>query len=223
MRLSRTLRLAIPLAAMLTMVPLPASAHSVPCQDGPARLGSADRPHVDDPDGDGTQPWVTVLGGGGDIINAWVSGPSAWADRGSAEKFKATIRVESLTRYPYPGRHYFYFNDKDGAERWVRSESDSSTLGWLFSYGHLEGSTRVKDGDTTGTVNTSAGTITMDVPSTLLPPRPANGSALALEVTRIESFVRLPVNPGVVVGNLQLADTATPSCTAILYEAAPPV
>ena len=219
MRLQRPLVAAA--AAALTLLPLPASAHSVPCQDGPARLANADRPHVEDPDGDGTQPWISVLGPGGDVINARVSGPSAWADRESTEKFKATIRVESLARYPYPGRHYLYFTDGEGAERWVRSESDSTSLGWLFSYGHLEGSTRVKDGDTTGAINTAAGTITIDLPRSLLPPRPSNGGALALELTRVESFVRLPVNPGVVVGNLQLADSAVPSCTVILYEAAP--
>lgn len=217
MRPHRTLAAAA--TAVLTLLPLPASAHSVPCQDGPARLASADRPHVEDPDGDGTAPWATILGPGGDIINAWVTGPSAWEDRASTEKFKATIRVESLQRHPFPARHYFSFMGDDGSTQWVRGEADGADLTWRYSYGHLEGTTYVSDGTTTGTVNAGAGTITIDIPPSQLPSRPADGSQLLMEVVEVESFLRLPSNPA--GGNLQSADVASPSCTVILYEAAP--
>jgi hypothetical protein len=218
----RVIALAI-VAVSITMLPLPASA--APCEDGPARLASADKPHVEDPTGDGTQPWVTVLGEGGDIINGWVSGPSAWEDRLSTDKFKATIRVESLERHPFPGRHYFVFMGPGGATNWVRGEADGTDLGWRFGYGHMEGTTFTSDGTTTGSVNASAGTITIDIPSATLPARPADGKQLALEIVEVESFFRLPNNVAgqpLPVGNLQSADVATPSCTAILYEAAPP-
>ena len=211
--------------ALLTLLPLPASAHTVPCQDGPARLASADRPHVEDPDGDGSAPWVHILGAGGDIINAWVSGPSAWEDRVSTDGFKATIRVESLQRHPFPGRHYFVYTGPSGAANWVRGEADGTDLAWRFGYGHMDGTTFVSDGTTTGSVNTSAGTITIDIPPSTLPTRPADGKELALEIVEVESFFRLPNSVGgqpLPVGNLQSADVAAPSCAAILYEAAPP-
>ncbi|MGH2710581.1 MAG: hypothetical protein ACRDH9_05185 [Actinomycetota bacterium] len=220
MRPHRTLLAAA--TAVLTMLPLPAFGHSEPCVDGPARLASAATPHVQDAHGDGTQPWATVLGAGGDIINVWVTGPSAWEDRLSTDKFKATIRFESLERHPFLGRTYFVFAGPGGATQWVRGESDGTDLGWLFSYGHLEGSTYTRDGATNGVVDTAAGTIRIEIPSVILPPRPADGKALNLEIVEVESFLRLPVNPGVVIGNLQSADLASPSCTAVLYEAAPP-
>ena len=223
MRPHRTLVAAA--TATLTLLPLPASAHSAPCVDGPTRLASADRPHVEDPDGDGTQPWISALGAGGDIINAWVSGPSAWEDRLSTDTFKATIRVESLERHPFPGRHYFVFVGPGGAANWVRGEADGTDLGWRFGYGHMEGTTFTSDGTTTGAVNASAGTITIDIPSSTLPARPADGKELALEIVEVESFFRLPNNvagQALPVGNLQSADVALPSCTAILYEEAPP-
>ena len=209
-------------AAAITLLPLPASAHTVQCQDGPTRLASADKPQIEDAHGDGTQPWATVLGAGGDIINSWVTGPSAYADRTSTEKFKATIRFESLERHPFLGRTYFVFAGPGGTTNWVRGESDGTDLGWLFSYGHLEGTTYVRDGATTGTVAAAAGTITIEIPSVILPARPADGKALNLEIVEVESFLRLPVNPGVVIGNLQSADLASPTCTVVLYEAAPP-
>ena len=219
MRSHRPLLLA---TALLTLLPLPASAHSVTCQDGPARLASADRPHVEDPEGDGAAPWVQVLGAGADIINAWVTGPSAWEDRLSTDKFKATIRVENLERHPYPGRHYFVFLDEDGTTQFVRSESDTTDMAWLLSYGTLVGTTFTRAGATTGSVNASAGTITMDIHPSQLPPRPADGKELALEIVEVESYLRLPQNPGVVISNLQSTDIASPSCLTILYEQAPP-
>lgn len=209
-------------SALLTLLPLPASAHTVACEDGPARLASADRPHVEDPDADGTAPWVQILGPGGEIINAWVTGPSAWGDRNSTDNFKATIRVENLDRHPYPGRHYFSFLDKNGTQQFVRGESDGTDMAWLFSYGSLVGTTFTRVGATAGSVNAAAGTITMDIHPSQLPPRPADGKALALEIVEVQTYLRLPQNPGVIISNLQSADIATPSCAVILYEAAPP-
>jgi hypothetical protein len=208
--------------ALLSMLPVPASAHSVPCVDGPTRLASADRPHVEDPDGDGAAPWVQILGPGAEIINAWVTGPSAWEDRLSTEKFKATIRVENLDRHPFPGRHYFTFLDEDGNTQFVRSESDGTDMGWLFSYGSLVDTTFTRVGATAGSVNASAGTITMEIHPSQLPPRPADGKPLALEIVEVETYLRLPANPGVGVSNLQSTDIATPSCGLLLYEEAPP-
>ena len=216
--------LAATATALLTLLPLPASAHSAPCVDGPARLASAERPQVEDPDGDGTAPWAQILGPGGDIINAWVTGPSAWEDRLSTDTFKATIRVENLERHPFPGRHYFSYTGPGGATNWVRGEADGTDLAWRFGYGHMEGTTFTSDGTTTGSVNTSAGTITIDIPSSTLPPRPADGKELALEIVEVETFFRLPnsvAGQSLPVGNLQSADVASPSCAAILYEAAP--
>jgi hypothetical protein len=221
MRLHRPLLAAA--TAVLTMLPLPASAHSAPCVDGPARLASADRPHVEDPDGDGTAPWAHILGPGADIINAWVTGPSAWEDRLSTQKFKATIRVENLERHPFPGRHYFSFLDEDGTQQFVRAESDGTDMNWLFSYGSLVGTTFTRVGATAGSVNASAGTITMDIHPSQLPPRPADGKPLDLEIVEVQTYLRLPASPPAVLSNLQSADIATPSCMVTLYEEMPPV
>ena len=54
--MSPQLSLVAAATAMLIMLPVPASAHSLPCVDGPTRLASADKPHVEDLDTDGTQP-----------------------------------------------------------------------------------------------------------------------------------------------------------------------
>ncbi len=220
MRVRRLARLLVPVAALVTLLPLPASAHSVPCVSGSAREASADRPHVDDPEGDGTAPWATVLGAGGDIINAWVSGPSAWEDRGSVDKFKATMRMESLERHPLLARLYFVFMGPDGTSQWVRAEADNPDLQWRFAYGILNGNTYTQTGVTAGSVNVAAGTTTIEIQPEQLPARPADGKPLDLEIVKAESFFRTPSTPA--GGNLRSADIATPSCTATLYEAAPP-
>lgn len=220
--MTRTRAALVAAAISITLVPTPAFAHSVACQDGPTRLASAERPHVDDPDNDGAAPWVQILGGGGQIIGAWITGPSAWADRTSTENFKATIRLEDLDRHPFPGRLYFTWLDEEGTTQFVRAESDATDLTWIFSYGHLQESTFTRDGATTGVVDTTAATVTITIPSSILPPRPANGNELTLEIVEVQSYVRLPQSPpGGVTSNLQSADIATPSCTTTLYEADP--
>jgi hypothetical protein len=210
----------VPLTVALLSMAGPAAAHGpTECTSGPTRLATADAPHAVDAHGDGNAPFSSFFGNTADIIGAWVSGPSAWEDRASAAAFTATIRLEALDRHPLLGRFYVVFEGPDGVAQWVRAEADNPDMVWRYGFGHLEGSTYVSDGVTTGSVNSAAGTVSINIPSTILPARPADGTQLDLNLTEAESFLRLPSNPA--GGNLHSVDTATPDCTVVLYEAAP--
>jgi hypothetical protein len=222
MRLRPLSRL-IPLIAAAALIPGPALAHGpTECTSGPTRLASADAPHAIDAHGDGTAPYSAAFGNTADIIGAWISGPSAWEDRLSTTSFTASIRLEALDRHPLFGRFYFVFEGPDSTAQWVRAEADNPDLQWRYAYGHLEGTTYVTDGVTTGSVDLAVGTVSVQIPSAVLPVRPADGSELILNVTEAESFLRLPSGTPV-TGNLFSVDTATPDCTVVLYEAAPVV
>ncbi|HEV3475158.1 MAG TPA: hypothetical protein VG602_07315 [Actinomycetota bacterium] len=213
----------IPLVATLVVMPGTALAHGpTECTSGPTRLASADTPHAVDAHGDGSA-YGAAFGNTADIIGAWVSGPSAWEDRESTTPFAANIRVEALDRHPLLGRFYVVFDGADSIPQWVRAEADNPDMQWRFGYGHLEGTTYVRDGATTGSANSAAGTITINIPSTILPARPADGSAAALNLTEAESFLRLPQGVPGVTGNLLSVDVAAADCAVTLYEAAPVV
>lgn len=211
----------IPLTLALLMTAGPAGAHGpTECTSGPTRLASAEAPHAVDAHADGSV-YGNFFGNTADIIGAWVSGPSAWEDRAATTPFAANIRVEALDRHPLPARFYVVFEGPDATSQWVRAEADNPDLQWRYAFGHLEGTTYVGDGTTTGSVNSAAGTISINIPSSILPARPADGSELGLNLTEAESFLRLPQGVPGVAGNLQSVDTATPDCTVLLYEAAP--
>ena len=211
----------VPLTLALVSIAGPAAAHGpTECTSGPTRLASADAPQAVDAHADGST-YATFFGNTADIIGAWVSGPSAWADRESTTPFAANIRVEALDRHPLLGRFYAVFEGPDATPQWVRAEADNPDMQWRYAYGHLEGTTYTLDGTTTGSVNSAAGTITINIPSTILPPRPADGTELGLNFTEAESFLRLPQGVPGVTGNLLSVDLATPDCTTVLYEAAP--
>jgi hypothetical protein len=165
----------------------------------------------------------TFFGNTADIIGAWIAGPSAWEDRASTTPFTATIRLEALDRHPLLGRFYVVFEGPDSTPQWVRAEADNPDMQWRFAFGHLEGTTYTTDGTTKGSVALAAGTLSIDIPSSILPARPADGTELALVLTEAESFLRLPSGVPGVTGNLLSVDTATPDCTTVLYEAAPVV
>ena len=206
--------LALPLA-----LPAPASAHGpAECVAGPTRLASADKPPVVDVHGDNS-PFGLAHGPAADVIGSWVTGPSAWEDRSSTEKVTSHMRVEALDRPPALARYYFVYGGPEG-ERWVRAVFDAPSS-WSFATGYMNGTTYTSDGTTTGSVNTAAGVISIDLPTNTLPTRPADGSALELSIVAARSFLRhepLPAGGG----NLRLIDEATGGdCAVTLYEAAP--
>lgn len=211
--------LAISILALVLAIPSVARAHGpTTCTAGPARLASADLPHVVDSHGDTSSPYGAIYGNATDLIGGWISGPSAWADRNSTNKFTATMRVEDLaSRDPVLARIYVVFQGT-GGENWVRAERNDPTA-WTYSYGHMTGTTYTADGTTTGSVNTAAGTMTADIPKELLPSRPADGKALTLSVVAIRSFLRVNA---VAQGVLFAVDETTDVCNVTLYEAAPP-
>ena len=220
MRLRPLTRL-VPIILSIVAIPGPALAHGpTECTSGPTRLASADTPHAVDAHADGS-PYGTFFGNTADIIGSWISGPSAWDDRASTTPFAVNIRVEALDRHPLLGRFYAVFEGPDSTPQWVRGEADNPDMQWRFAFGHLEGTTYTTDGTTTGSVNSAAGTITINIPSSILPARPADGTELGLTFTEAESFLRLPQGVPGVTGNLLSVDVAVPDCTVVLYEAAP--
>jgi hypothetical protein len=220
MRLRPLTRL-VPLTVALLSIAGPAAAHGpTECTSGPASLAAADRPQAVDAHADGSV-YGTFFGNTADIIGAWISGPSAWADRDSTTPFTATIRLEALDRHPLLGRFYVVFEGPDSSQQWVRAEADNPDMQWRFAFGHLDGTTYVTDGTTSGAVDRAAGTVSVNITSAQLPARPADGTELVLNVTEAESFLRLPSGVPGVTGNLLSVDVATPDCTVVLYEAAP--
>jgi hypothetical protein len=214
-------------------LPLTATAHGPSeCASGPTRLAGPDAPHAFDSHGtDATgvgtgSAAAAIYGDAADVIGAWISGPSAWADRAVPQKFTASIRLESLSmttaagerdRVPVLARYYLGFEGAGGV-RWVRAVFDSPGT-WLFAYGTLNGTTFTQEGDTTGSVNTSTGTITIDIPSATLPSRPSNGTSLTKAITLARSYLRYP--SGVNTGSLALVDDASGFCPVTLYEKDP--
>jgi hypothetical protein len=180
-------------------------------------LATADLPPVVDGHAD-TSTYGVLYGNTGDVISSWITGPSAWEDRGSTQKFVATIRLESLERPPVLARYYFVFSGVNG-ERWVRAVFDAPST-WTYAFGTLNGTQFVTDGDSTGSVNTTEGTISIDIPPQTLPARPVDGTALDLTVGMARSYLRVP-NPQTGGGSLYLVDEALPECSVTLYEAAP--
>jgi hypothetical protein len=214
---SRTLIASI-LGALL-LAPSAASAHGpTECTSGPTRLASADAPAIVDAHGDTSVPYGVPYGPAGDLIGGWVTGPSAWEDGASTEKFVAHMRVEALDRPPVLARYYFIFSGA-GGEHWVRAVF-SAPDSWTFAYGTYADNFFTQNGTTTGSVNTSAGTISIDLPKETLPTRPADGKALDLNLTAARSYLRHePLPTG---GNLRLVDEALGGdCAVTLYEAAP--
>ena len=214
--MSRTL--VASLLALVLAVPQGAMAHGpTECVAGPTRLATADAPAIVDAHGDTTEFGV-AYGPAGDIIGSWVTGPSAWEDRASTEKFVAHMRVEAFDRPPVLARYYFIFSGA-GGERWVRAVF-SAPDSWAFAYGTYADNFFTQNGTTTGSVNTSAGTISVDLPQETLPTRPADGKALDLNLTAARSYLRHePLPTG---GNLRLVDEALGGdCAVTLYEAAP--
>src|SRR5687768_10364872 len=99
------------LLAFVLTVPSTASAHGpAECTAGPARFAGSDRPHAFDTHGtDGSglgAAAAAVYGNAGDVIGAWIIGPSAWENRDSTAKFMAVIRLEALDRQPVLARYY---------------------------------------------------------------------------------------------------------------------
>lgn len=208
----------VSMLALVLALPTAAMAHGpTACTDGPTRLASADIPHMVDPHADTAAGLGAVHGNAVDLIGSWISGPSAWEDAGSTDKFVATLRVEALDRPSLLVRYYFVFSGA-GGERWVRAVFDAPNT-WTFGYGTLNGTTYASDGTTTGTVDAAAGTIAIDLPNETLPTRPADGKALDLTLGEASSFIRVPTST--TGGQLIEVDSATDSCTVGLYEAAP--
>ncbi len=221
----RHIRTVILLALTLALgMPSGAMAHGpAKCTAGPARSAGSDRPHAVDPHGtDGTgvgAAGAALYGNAGDVIGAWIIGPSAWEDRGSNAKFAAVLRLEALDREPVLARYYIAFQGV-GGDRWVRAVYESPNT-WSFGYGTLNGTTFTSEGTTTGSVIKSNGLIVIEIPAGVLPARPADGSALATEMTLARSYLRYP--NGATTGALVLVDDATEFCPVTLYEAAPVV
>jgi hypothetical protein len=188
------------------------------CTSGPTGLASADAPAIVDAHGDTIAPWGVPYGAAGDLIGSWITGPSAWDDQASGQKFVAHMRVEALDRPPVLARYYFIFSGA-GGEHWVRAVF-SAPDSWTFAYGTYADNFYTQIGTTTGSVNTSAGTISIDLPKETLPTRPADGKALDLNLTAARSYLRHePLPTG---GNLRLVDEALGGdCAVTLYEAAP--
>jgi len=216
--LARTLTASM--LALLIAVPGTASAHGpAECTSGPTRLASSELPAIVDAHED-TSEFGLAYGPAGDVIGSWITGPSAWEDRASTEKFVAHMRVEAFDRPPALARYYLVFSGA-GGEHWVRAVFGAPDS-WTFAYGTYADNFYTQIGTTTGSVNTSAGTISIDLPTSTLPARPADGKALNLNVTAARSYLRHEPIPGGLQGNLRLVDEALGGdCAVTLYEAAP--
>lgn len=206
--------------ALQLLLPTNALAHGpTECTSGPTRLASPDAPALVDAEAD-TSEFGTVHGKAGDVIGAWITGPSAWADRAAPQKFVGHIRLEGLDKPPVFARYYLVYPGK-GGERWVRAVFEAPDT-WTFHYGTYEGTTYTQNGTTTGSVNMSTGIISIDLPSDTIPNRPANGTQLSLVITAARSYLRHEPVPGGLVGNLRLMDEGLGGdCDVMLYEAAP--
>ena len=219
---SSTVRRALILCSLVLplALPAPASAHGpTECVSGPTRTASAENPPIVDAHGDSSQ-FGTLHGPTTDVIGSWVTGPSAWADRASTQKFTAHIRVESFERPAVMARYYFIYGGPEG-DRWVRAVFDAPNT-WSFAQGFMNGTTFTQDGTTTGSVNTSTGIVSIDLPRNTLPARPANGTALELSITSARSYLRHEPLPAGGVGNLRLIDEALGGdCPVTLYEKDP--
>lgn len=206
--------------ATLLAVPSTASAHGpTECVAGPTRLASAENPPVVDAHGDTSVPYGVPYGPAGDVIGSWITGPSAWEDSASTEKFVAHMRVEALDRPPVLARYYFVFSGA-GGERWVRAVF-SAPDSWTFAYGTYADNFYTQNGTTTGSVNTTNGVISIDLPKDTLPTRPGDGTPRDLNIAAARSYLRhepLPAGGG----NLRLVDEALGGdCAVTLYEAEP--
>jgi hypothetical protein len=204
------------------------------CTDlAPARLGSPSVLHVLDPHGDTDE----ALGVGGrqiypgqsDIIGAWVSGPSAWDDRGSSEPFRANIQVEALPSHPINMLYLFHYAGPQGEERFLMARAEWQDS-WWFGYGHsdhtLPTTRSIIDGTTVGSVDAPSGVVSMIFPAGQLPARGADGSALAWNVVKIET--RLHTAAPRYVGELPaqglnwlIDDAPGDACRVLLYEPKP--
>ena len=207
---------------LLLALPAPASAHGpAECVAGPARFAGSDRPHAVDPHGtDGSglgAAGAALYGNAGDVIGAWIIGPSAWENRDSTANFLAVIRLEALDREPVLARYYVAFQGV-GGERWVRAVYEGPDT-WTFAYGTLNGTTFTSEGTTTGSIIKSNALIGIEIPKALLPARPADGTALTTDMTLARSYLRYP--NGATTGALVQVDDATDFCPVTLYEAAP--
>jgi hypothetical protein len=163
-----------------------------------------------------------LYGPSADLIGAWITGPSAWADRASTQKVVANMRVEELDRPPVFARYYFVYNNDDG-DRWVRAVFDAPDS-WAFAHGFMNGTTFTQEGTTTGSVDTAAGIISIDIPKNTLSARPADGSPVDLTTVYARSYLRHEPTPVATPagGNLRLVDEAMGGdCTITLYEEDP--
>ena len=130
----------LPLAAVLALLA------AAPAAAAPAPMACRGNAFADDPAGDAqTNVVMTTAPGSHDLR----SGFFVVADDG---RLTANLKVADLTTDLAPQATALslvaYFT-AGGTERYVAAITDGAT--WSYEYGHTSGSTRVKDGDTTGT------------------------------------------------------------------------
>ena len=236
-RVSGSVRFVLVLATLGgALGPTAARAHGPEdCVDlAPTRLASPSVVHIWDPHGDQDE---TVGAGAGeiypsqsDVIGVWVSGPSSWADRDTSEPFRVNIQLEGLPSHPTNLIYLIQYTGLQGEERFLMARAELQDS-WWFGYGGTDRTLPIArsviESTASGTVDEASGVISMTFPEGQLPPRPADGAALAWNLVKIE--VRLhTAAPMYVEGlpsqglNWLVDDAGGESCRVLLYEQKPP-
>lgn len=206
----------------------PAAADATECVDGPARLASAERPHLVDPGGDTQMPHNVAAGPDGyDIEAYWVGiDPGQPADD---PRFTANIQVADVSAFPVNGVIFVHANG-----RWLSAKK--TLLGeFEFQWGVTTLTTLLADGYdphgwTRGWVDEDTSTVTIVFPAQTVPPAPADGrevrmpSAYVHTGDAIDSPVAIPLglplgeDPDIVGSTTYVDYTSADQCAAILYE-----
>ena len=209
----RSRRTALLVAALtvgsLSLAPANAAEFADDCVDGPASTASAAAPHIWDGTGD-LQPFA-VHGDAADLRAGWISK--------TATGFAANIQVTNLANAVTNIKYLFSYTGTSG-EHYV--SADKQPTGWVFETGHLDTTQtpqrQVTDGPTTGSVDATAGVITVNLPAAAVPAPSADGSEVEMPVLGIKSQLLVGAAGR---GGLLQTDDATYVCRAVVHEAQP--
>ncbi|HVM19421.1 MAG TPA: hypothetical protein VM307_05640 [Egibacteraceae bacterium] len=199
---------ALAVTSLSMTAPASAADFAEDCVDGPASAASAEAPHIWDAGGDSQ---FAPNADAADLRAGWI---------GVNEEggFTANIQVTSMSTPPLMQQFMLSYSGVKG-EHYVSARY--AETGWAFNTGHLDTTQtpqrQVNDGPTTGSVDTAAGIITINLPEAAVPPAPTDGSEVKMPVIGMKSQQLLGTNTS--GGLLLLTDDANWVCDVILYEA----
>ena len=187
----------------------------------PATSASSDEPHSLDPTGDPTLLGVApplVHGDATDVGAVWISKAE------DADEFRVSVQVAALDNHPGGVVYFIEFENRPWLS--ARALADGT---WVFARGGVPastpiGSVRQDSGALSGDVDVARDTISVTVPTDLLPARPADPTARVVvhsPIVRAGYAVRAPIDGGSTQPQTVLvaADTTAnaESCDVLLY------